>query len=156
MINQITQFFSRHIALKDDAELQNSTHPLQLATAALLMEVSRADFSVDAQEQAAVSKLLQKQFELSADELSALVELGRQEAEQATSLYEFTRLINDNYTPQQKSQLVLNLWQVALADNEIDKHEDHLIRKVADLIHVPHSTFIRTKLAAIEGNRSKD
>ncbi len=150
MIHRVSQFFSKYMALADDAELPHSAHPLQLATAALLIEVSRADFNVDASEQDFVVALLQRQFELTTDELDALIELGQQEAEQATSLYQFTRLINDNYSAQQKSQLVLNLWQVALADSYLDKHEDHLIRKVADLIHVSHKEFIRTKLAAID------
>ena len=150
MINRITQFFSNHIALAGDADLPLSAHPLQLATAALLIEVSRADFNIDNREQSFVVGLLKQQFELTEDELDTLVELGQQEAEQATSLYQFTRLINDNFSEQQKSQLILNLWQVALADDYRDKHEDHLIRKVADLIHVSHGEFIRTKLVAID------
>ena len=114
-----------------------------------MIEVSRADFELDESEHEAVMTLLSQQFSLTDEELQTLVDLGRQEAEQATSLYQFTRLVNDHYSPQQKSQLVLNLWQVALADDYLDKHEDHLIRKVADLMHVPHKEFIRTKLAAI-------
>lgn len=150
MIRRITEFFSSHIALSADAELQHRATPLQLATAALLIEVSRADFTVAESERSTLVELLKLQFKLPADQLQTLIDLAQQEAEQATSLYQFTRLINDNYSPQQKSQLILNLWQVALADADLDKYEDHLIRKVADLIHVPHSEFIRTKLAAID------
>ncbi|MEH6470504.1 MAG: TerB family tellurite resistance protein [Halopseudomonas sp.] len=150
MISRISQFFSNHLSLALDAELPNSDHALQLATAALLIEVSRADFNIDESERNTVVELLKKQFQLSTEELETLVTLAKQEAEQASSLYQFTRLINDHYNPQQKSQLIRNLWQIALADDYLDKHEDHLIRKVADLIHVPHSEFIRTKLAVID------
>ena len=149
MINRITQLFSSCMALSSDAQSQHSVHPIQLATAALLIEVSRADFSIEESERRYVIELLRRQFELTDEELNTLIELGQQEAEQAISLYQFTRLINDNYSPEQKSQLILNLWQVALVDDYLDKHEDHLIRKVADLIHVPHSEFIRTKLVAM-------
>ena len=153
MIGQITQFFSRCMVLSIDAEPQNSVHAIQLATAALLIEVSRADFNADDSEQSHIVELLRNQFDLSSEELDRLVNLGQQEADQATSLYQFTRLINDNYSPEQKSLLIESLWQVALADDYLDKHEDHLIRKVADLIHVPHKEFIRTKLAMIELRR---
>ncbi|MEH6649208.1 MAG: TerB family tellurite resistance protein [Motiliproteus sp.] len=149
MIRLISQFFSSHMTLSEDADSLSSSHSLQLATAALLIEVSRADFDVGESEQETVIELLSKQFTLTDEELRTLVDLGRQEAEQAISLYQFTRLINEHYNPEQKSQLVFNLWQVALADDYLDKHEDHLIRKVADLMYVPHKEFIRTKLAAI-------
>lgn len=149
MIRRISQFFSTHMTLSEGVDPVRSHHSLQLATAALLIEVSRADFDIGENEQQTVVGLLKSQFTLTDDELETLVDLGRQEAEQATSLYQFTRLINEHYNPEQKSQLVFNLWQVALADDYLDKHEDHLIRKVADLMYVPHKEFIRTKLAAI-------
>ena len=149
MITRIKEFFISHLEPGCDAESEG-VDPLQLAAAALMIEVSRADFSVDEEERASISRLLQEQFGLIAAELDALVEQAGNEAQQATSLYQFTRLINDNYSPEQKIQLVLNLWLVALADRYIDKHEDHLIRKIADLIHVPHKAFIQTKLQALE------
>ena len=154
MIKRLTQFFNTHMVLPRDGDAPSSAKPIQLATAALLIEVSRADFTIDESERSGVAALLKSQFELSAQELDTLLDFAQQEAEQATSLYQFTRLINDGYSPEQKSQLILNLWQVALADEFLDKHEDHLIRKVADLIHVSHSEFIRTKLMAIK--MSKD
>ncbi len=156
MIKHITEFFSAHISLTSDTAQQDSVHPIQLAIAALLIEVSRSDFTIDEIERNSVTDLLKTQFELSAEDLDTLIELGQQEAEQAVSLYPFTRLINDNYSSEQKSQLILNLWKVALADGYIDKHEDHLIRKVADLIHVSHKEFIRTKLVARDSANGRD
>ena len=149
MIRRISQFFSSHMTFSESVDPVHSDHSLQLATAALLIEVSRSDFDIGESEQQTVVELLRKQFSLTEEELKTLVDLGQQEAEQATSLYQFTHLINEHYSPDQKSQLVFHLWQVALADDYLDKHEDHLIRKVADLMHVPHKEFIRTKLAAV-------
>ncbi|MFT5722233.1 MAG: putative tellurite resistance protein B-like protein [Motiliproteus sp.] len=148
MINRITAFFSNHIALASGDKAQ----PLQLATAALLLEVSRADFTIDDAERDLCTTLLKKQFQLPAAQLDTLIKLAQQQTEQAISLYPFTRLIDTHYSAQQKSLLIFNLWQVALSDGSLDKYEDHLIRKVADLIHVSHSEFIRTKLAAIDAN----
>ncbi|WP_421865871.1 TerB family tellurite resistance protein [Motiliproteus sp.] len=152
MIEQISKFFSNCFEISDDEAPADNERSLQLATAALLIEVSRADFSVDDTERQAVIELLDSQFELTKPELEKLIELAEQEADQATSLYQFTRLINDAFSAEQKRLLVLNLWKVALADGYIDKHEDHLIRKVADLIHVSHRDFIRTKLTLTENS----
>jgi uncharacterized tellurite resistance protein B-like protein len=72
--------------------------------------------------------------------------LAKEQAHEATSLYEFTRLINDNYDPAQKIALIENMWRIAFSDERLDKYEDNLIRKISELIYVSHSDFIRTKL----------
>ena len=37
------------------------------------------------------------------------------------------------------------LWQVALADDYLDKYEESIIRKISDLIHLRHSEYIQCK-----------
>lgn len=144
MLSKIKQFFSEQLSPSDEA---NSEQAIQLAAAALLIELSRADFQQQPEEQAAIESALKRKFSLDPTQLAELVQLADQEAREATSLYQFTRLINDHYSPEQKFQLVTALWQVAIADGNISKYEDHLIRKVAELIYLPHSEFIRAKLA---------
>jgi uncharacterized tellurite resistance protein B-like protein len=144
MLAAIKTFFSAQLVIVDDNE-----HTLQLAAAALLIELSRADFQRDPNEQRAIEQALRNSFQLSQSELDELITLAEQEAKQATSLYQFTRLINDHYSPEQKSQLIERMWQVALTDGDICKYEEHLIRKVAELIYVPHQEFIRSKLVVL-------
>ncbi|MCX2982074.1 TerB family tellurite resistance protein [Halieaceae bacterium IMCC14734] len=124
-------------------ELQHSLH---LAAAALLIEMTRADFEIAKAEQDALVKVLCNTLELEHAEVLELIELGSVAADRATSLYEFTRLINDHYSPDQKRELVRSMWQVAYADNDLDKYEERLIRQVSDLIHVSHAAFIKLKL----------
>jgi len=152
MIDRIKQFFC---APMDPAEgsAGDTERRLRLATAALLLEVTRADFSIDAEERAAVVELLQRQFQLTEEELTTLVALAEAELQESISLYQFTRLINDNYSEQQKIALIECMWRVAFADGVLDKYEDHLIRTIADLIYVPHAQFIRTKLR-VQAQRS--
>ena len=147
MLDKIKQYFSNELALDDS---NNAEHSLQLACAALLIELSRADYQQDEAEQQAIEKALNKSFALSGEELKTLITLAEEENREAISLYQFTNLIKDNYSPEQRFELVKMLWQVAIADGNIDKYEDHLIRKVADLIYLPHSEFIRAKLAVLE------
>lgn len=147
MLKAVRDFFERNVqgGLAEQSEAERE-HAYQLATAALLMEISRADREIDAVERDAVVGAVRKAFGLEIAETDALVELAEQEAEDATSLYEFTRLINDNFDDRQKQHVVEMLWQVAFADGNADKYEEHLIRRIADLIHVPHKGFIRAKL----------
>ncbi len=133
---------------KDEAE---RLHQMHLAAAALLVEMSRADYTVDPTELAALSGVLSEALELDAGEIEELIELGKEAADKATSLYEFTRQINDHYKPDEKLMLIESMWQVAYADGDLDKYEERLIRQVSDLIHVSHRDFIRLKMQVAGG-----
>lgn len=149
MLKAVRDFFENKVALSiGDSSERTREHGYQLATAALLMEISRADREIDTNEREAVVEAVQRVFELEPEETQTLVKLAEEEAEDATSLYEFTRLINDNFDHGEKQHVVEMLWQVAFADGHADEFEVHLIRRIADLIHVPHSGFIRAKLKA--------
>ena len=125
-------------------------HRLQLASAALLIETARADFTQDKAEEELMKSLLCATLELDEHEVDQLVKQATVRVDEATSLYDFTRLINDHYTAGQKLQLIHNMWVVAWADNSVDKYEEHLIRQVAELTYVPHQDYIRSKRKARE------
>jgi uncharacterized tellurite resistance protein B-like protein len=155
MFSSIKRLFDANVTTAvRAADPTEQEHAYRLAAAALLIEMTRADQEVKGVERAAVARAVRRAFSLDASETDELLVLAEREADEATSLYEFTRLINRHLDPEQKEHLVELLWLVALADGEIDKYEDHLVRKVADLIHVPHSSFIRAKHAAVEHNSS--
>lgn len=121
---------------------------MRLAAAALLIETARADFSQDASEEDALEQLLSSSLELDRQAVHELVEAATRQLDGSTSLYEFTRVINDYYSAQQKLELIAAMWRVAYADGDLDKYEEHLIRQVAELTYVPHADYIRTKLEA--------
>jgi uncharacterized tellurite resistance protein B-like protein len=147
VLAKIKLFFSEQLSPADGNSPEQA---IQLAAAALMIELSRADFQQQPEEQAAIEAAVNKKFTLDPRQLAELIQLAEQEASEATSLYQFTRLINDHYNTEQKYKLVTALWEVAFADGDISKYEDHLIRKVAELIYLPHSEFIRAKLAVQE------
>jgi len=121
---------------------------LRLVAAALLVETARADFNEDTAELAKLAQLLSTSLQLEEKEVQKLVTAAQERVEEATSLYEYTRVINDHCSADQKLQLVSAMWAVAYADGNVDKYEEHLIRQVAELTYVPHSDYIQSKLAA--------
>lgn len=149
MLTKLQKFFDQHLAEKnnEDTPLQ---HRLQLATAALMVEMLHVDEQVTQQEEDKLQILLKQRFELSGSEIQALIELAHQEKHSAIDYFAFTSLLNEHYSQQQKVKLVADLWQLAYADKELDKYEEHLLRRLADLLHVPHKEFIRTKHSALE------
>ncbi|NIR30565.1 MAG: TerB family tellurite resistance protein [Gammaproteobacteria bacterium] len=156
MLRAIQQFFDTHISSATDrSERERAEHGYQLATAALLFEVSRADYDVKGAERDTVKAAVQRAFGLTCGETAELVRLAELEAEQSISLHEFTTLINGHFSRAEKQHIVELLWQVAYADGDIDKYEEHLIRKVADLIHLPHRAFIQAKHRAQQGPKPR-
>lgn len=145
MIEHFKQFFEKHLSPPaDDAAVGQDR--LQLATAALLVEMSRADGKVEADEQAAIVRALRKAFTIDEAKTAELIRLAESAIADATCYYQFTSLINKHFSPQQKAQVVEMLWEVAYADAEMEKYEEQLLRRLSDLIYVPHSEFIKAKL----------
>ena len=123
-------------------------HALQLATAVLLVEVMRADPDVRPQEREAVMAALRRKFPLSPDELARLVELAEAHARTANDFFAFTSRLNDRFSHPQKIRIVEFMWSVAFADGKLDENENHVISKVAGLLHVTHGEYIAAKLHA--------
>ena len=156
MIVKIKQFFEQYIIVTESISEDELEHQLQLACAALMIEVLYADYSVDEKELNTLRKTLQDNFDLNKEEAENLIQLAQQEATQATDYYQFTSLINEFYTQQQKRELVTRLWQMAYADHTVHMLEEHLVRRLADLLHVPHSAFIQSKHKAASQPRTSD
>ena len=150
MITSIKEFFSRFIEPDTRRNGAGTERALQVATAALLVEMMRMDDHIAEEERAVVGLALRQQFGLDATQLDTLIALAEQEARQASGYYQFTSLINKTCEPAQKIRIVENLWQVALADGHLDAHELHFMRKIADLLYVGQSDYIAAKQRARE------
>jgi uncharacterized tellurite resistance protein B-like protein len=148
MIDGIRDFFAQMIAPAAGESGIASQHALHLATAALLLEMMRMDSSVTAAETATVAQALQSRFGLDAAQVDALMALAADEAQQATDYFQFTSLINRHFSQEQKIQVVENLWQVAFADGLLDAHEQHFMRKIADLLYISHADYVAAKQRA--------
>lgn len=146
MVSVVKQFFKKYIKPSSDGSDKVSEHSLQIATAALLIEVMRADSKVSEEERRAVAKTIQSEFKLTGEETNKLLKLAEEEIWKSTGYYEFTSLINKGFTYEQKIKVMEHLWEVAFADTELDKYGEYVMRKVADLIYVEHKDFIETKL----------
>lgn len=148
MIQGITRFFESCLRPAAEESTGQAEHRLQLAAAALLMELCCADQDFSNEEMHLLKRILRERHGLDEAELDTLWKLARDEVSNATSLYQFTSLINEHYDRPARLFLLQSMWQVAWADGRIDKYEEHTIRKVADLLHLSHGDFIKTKLAA--------
>ncbi len=152
MLAAVRRFFRQQILEEENARSgSDDTHALQLAATALLMEVARVNADQrDESELEAIAAGIRGKFELTDAETRELMALARAEAEEAVSYYGFTALINEHFGAEQKERLVELMWRVTAADGQVHRHQEALVRKVADLLYVPHSTYIRAKLRVLD------
>lgn len=147
MLNAIREFFDKHL-MKSPGQSQDDRHAIALATAALLVEVVRMDGDIDAAEREVALTAVRTKFGLSAEEAETVVRLAEQEAREAHDYYQFTSLLNRHFSPEQKERVIEHMWQVAYADAHLSAWEQHLVRKIAELLYVPHAAYIAAKLRA--------
>lgn len=124
---------------------QRDEAQISLAAAALFIEMMVQDGEIQEAEKQMILNVLQQQFLLTYEQSLDLYRLAEDEIKTATDYHQFTRLIAQTFEQPQKIQLIENLWRVAFADNNLDKYEDNMVRKIADLIHVSHKDFIQAK-----------
>ena len=141
----LVQFFK---LTEDSAASVSDAHGLQLATAVLLVEVMRSDANIGDLERAAAVSALRKKFALTDDEMQQLLTHAEHTAKKSSDYFRNTSAINKHFTHAQKIQVVEHMWQVAYADATVDAHENHVISKVAGLLHVTHGEYIAAKLHA--------
>ncbi|MEJ7932249.1 TerB family tellurite resistance protein [Ramlibacter sp. AN1015] len=123
-------------------------HSLQLATAVLLVEVMRADDGFGEGERDAVVQALCRTFPMADDEVARLIELAHEHARNASDFHQFTSVLNDRLSTEEKVRVVEYMWQVAYADGHLGDHENHLMARIAGLLNVTHGQYIAAKMRA--------
>lgn len=135
------------LSLFQEPDLKKKQHSLDLACAVLLVEIMKADHELIEAEISSLQDVLKRLFSLSREESEALFEQAKNSSDSSNDLFQYTDVVNQHCHIDEKFKLVKGLWQVAYSDNQLDKYEEYMIRKVSDLLYLPHSQFIRAKLS---------
>jgi len=145
MIDMVRKFFGKSESGKG-RETETSVHDIRIATLALLIEMSQIDGEFSESERDSIVAVLKKDYNVSDDEAEALITAAESELKGSLDLWQFTSLINQNYTPAEKAEIIEMVWRIAYTDGRLDKHEDFLVHKLADLLHLPHRELIDAKV----------
>jgi len=146
----MTAWFEQLKSIVTRHEPDADEHALARAGAVVLLEMAAADDEFQSQELQMVQTAIEGAFELSGEEVEELMDEARSLREKSVSLHDFTRSLRTGLDRQQRDNLVGWMWKVALADGHLDRFEEQLLRRLADLLGVPHQEFIRQKLIASE------
>ena len=145
MINKIKDLITR-FNTKEETTEESSSNLLDNACAALLVEIAFADKDFDETEKTSLKQSLIETYAVDESDIEEIIKDAEETVSESTSLYGYTRVVNDEFEYEGKLSLLKNLWKVAYADGNLDKYEEHLIRKISDLIHISHTDYINIKL----------
>ena len=153
MLNVMKKFFQQDAAPEDKVEIkeEDRAERIQVATCALLLEVANSDDEFSDIERDNIIQILEKDFELSDEYAKELLELSDKEREESIDLWQFTNLINEHYSIEEKIKIIEMVWKVIYADGKLDKHEDHLAHKLSNLLKLTHKQLIDAKLKVRDG-----
>ena len=147
MLSKIKDFFQENIAIKEKvADDKESNNKVAIATCALLLEMAHTDEEFNEIEEAEIKKIMQSEFNLSEDKVDEIIKLSDAERIESLDLWQFTNLINENFSKEEKIRVVEYIWQVIYADEKVDQYEEYLIRKLSYLLNVDHKDMIDAKL----------
>lgn len=141
----LKQFLEKLITSEPEAENRN---PVEIAAATLLMEVAWADHKIEDQELEHIRQALSQHFDLDGPTLDAIMDESRDHHDSSVGLYAFTRTLTEAWDEPARYDLVVAMWALALEDDSLHRFEEHMIRKISELLYVSHSRFIAAKQAA--------
>ena len=119
---------------------------IQIATAALFIEIAKADGEISADERKKIVKNMEEMFDLDDECVENLIKLSEQRVNESISVYEFSSIINENFLREEKYQLIKNLWKIVYADNHLDQYEDRLMKIIGSTLNLDHKDIIDAKL----------
>jgi|TARA_B110000263_G_scaffold26272_1_gene20088 uncharacterized tellurite resistance protein B-like protein len=141
----MASFFNLFKSKKEELSTEAEFNSHQIAVGVLLIEMARADFHQDESENQSIVDLLKKHFDLTPEDSKLLFSLAEDKLDESVSLHEFTKDLHDILDHKQKEDVIALLWTLAVSDNNLDKHEDYLVRKISDLLYVSNSIVLKIK-----------
>jgi uncharacterized tellurite resistance protein B-like protein len=151
MIDIMKRFFGKGTEHGAGSGEENSAHDVRVAACALFLEMANIDGEFSDLEMAQVLTILEKDYGLSPAHAESLVEIASDELKGSIDLWQFTNRINQHYTLEEKLEIITLVWRIAYADGKLDKHEDYLVHKLANLLRLQHKQLIDAKVKVLHG-----
>ena len=146
MLNTLKRFFNRDSENDSKTAGLGTDHDVRVATCALLVEIARIDEEFTKEEMETLLSILKERYGLSKEHADALIVEAEKELEKSVDLWQFAKLINENYSNAEKMKIVETLWRIVYVDGKMDKYEHYLMNKLKNLLRLSHNQLIDVKL----------
>jgi uncharacterized tellurite resistance protein B-like protein len=148
MLDLVKRYFTKNIEIRQSSASHEDPRRIMVATCALLLEIAAIDGEFSSHEQEVILSILKNDYKMGDDEAASLVEAAQAQREHSIDLWRFTKLINQNFSEEERVHVIELVWKVIYADGRLDGHEDHLVHGMANLLRLSHSQLIAAKLRA--------
>jgi uncharacterized tellurite resistance protein B-like protein len=149
MLDSLKHFFSKEAVGGFQKDSRTSAHDVLVATCALFVEMARIDDKFTQSETETILSILQEKYGLSREHADALVAEADQELAQSVDLWQFAKLINENYSIDEKIEIIETLWRMVYVDGKMDQYEHYLMNKLKNLLRLSHDQLINAKLKVL-------
>ncbi len=147
MLSKIKDFFQENMTVEEKVDSESrSSNKVAIATCALLLEMAHSDDEFSEVEENEITKIMQSEFDLSEIKVDEIIELSNEERKESLDLWQFTNLINKNFSKEEKIKVIEYIWRIVYADDKVDKYEEYLVRRLSYLLNVDHKDMIDAKL----------
>ena len=153
MLDVIKRFFNKATTEVSKGTSQNTAHDIRVATCALLVEMARIDEKFTDAEMETILSILKEQYGLSQEHADALIAEAEKELEKSVDLWQFAKLINDNYSNEEKIEIIEILWRIVYVDGKMDQYEHYLMNKLQNLLRLTHDQLITAKLKVLHSEK---
>ena len=150
MLDIVKRFFSKGTEDITRTTEQKTDHDIRVATCALFVEIARIDEKFTQEELETIISILKEKYSLSKEHVDALITEAEKELEESVDLWQFARLINENYSNQEKVEIIETLWRIVYVDGKMDEYEHYLMNKLKNLLRVSHGQLIDAKLKVLK------
>jgi uncharacterized tellurite resistance protein B-like protein len=153
MLDIVKRFFDKATAEVSKDANPNTAHDVQVATCALFVEIARIDEKFTDAEMETILSILKEKYALSPDHADALIAEAEKELEESVDLWQFAKLINENYSNAEKIEIIETLWRIVYVDGKMDQYEHYLMDKLQNLLRLTHDQLIAAKLKVLHPER---
>lgn len=133
-----------------EEKTSNHEKKLQIAACALFIELAKADGEFSEEEKQFIVSEMNKTFNLDNQCTNELLELAELVVKDSVSIYEFTGIINQHFTQEEKLKLLESLWRLIYQDEKLNAYEDQLIKRIGATLNIEHKQIINAKLLVKE------
>lgn len=151
MRDMAKKFLRKYLAEPEPERQEERFDRIQIATCVVLLEIAQTDDEMSEAETAIIKTILERDFDLPEDAAEELMAIAHASREESVGLHDYTRLICEHYSREDRKRVMESLWKVIYADENLNQHEDYLIHRLAKLLRLDHHEMIEAKLRVLHG-----
>ena len=149
MMDAVKRFFNKATPKVNEASGRNTEHDIRVATCALFVELAHIDEKFTQEEMNTIVSILKERYGLSPEHADALIAEAERQLEKSVDLWQFSNLINKNYSTEEKIEIIETLWRIVYVDGKMDQYEHYLMNKLQNLLRLSHDQLIAAKLKVL-------